>query len=109
MIERKAKTDVHVIYTSKGKSLGFQAMEDPHILEIDSDTRRVSLGSAFGFGQEARALKGQVYIGDALSLKRSLAGTAMLVKDGRILRIGRGTRGQPYLYKFGVPASAREQ
>lgn len=121
VIERKEGTDIYVVRTSKGKSAGFEALEGDHVLKLDPATGRVSLGKAFKFGQQASALKEQVYeflennpdqewsgaaIAKEIHTTTAIARAAanMLYDDNkRIDRSGSGKSGSPFLFSKKSP------
>jgi hypothetical protein len=115
VVERKEGTDIYVVRTSKGKSAGFEALEGDHVLELDPVTSRVSLGKPFKFGQQASALKEQVFeflegnpdqewsaaaIAKEIHTTSAIARLAanMLHDDKRVDRSGTGKKGNPFLF-----------
>jgi len=115
VIERKEGTDIFVLRTSKGKSAGFEAMENDHVLNLDPETNRVTLGKPFSFGHQAAAFKDRVFeflennpdqewspaaIAKELDIPRGIARGAakMLHADKRADRSGEGRSGSPFRF-----------
>lgn len=57
VVERKPATDIHVLYSSKGKSLGFQPVHEKGLVLRRGDDLRLTATEGFSFADQAIAHK----------------------------------------------------